>query len=103
MPLPKTDVSYAPTTAFAKAYPTELAAQNKKFNTPTWQQRTEESEPITPTEYQAPPEVHARLVEEAKARVIRTEMEQRGMLFFGAFFFAAMAYLAFRGVQWHLN
>lgn len=101
-PAPKTDVSFAPTTAFAKAFPAELAEQNKKFNTPTWQTRTQEPPETPPAP--APSPKRARVVQCNPDPVFDYLHDDNvPALVFGAFFFAALAYLVARGVQWHLN
>lgn len=93
IPLPKTDVSFAPTAAFVKAYPDEANEQKKKFNTPTWQQRTDEGE-VKPT---------------GSSRMLPSDPvfsylhDDGPALVFGAIFFLAVAYLVARGVQWHIN
>lgn len=50
--VPKTDVSYAPTEAFAKAYPKEVKAQSEKFTSPTWAEalKPDETNPLIPRE-----------------------------------------------------
>jgi hypothetical protein len=96
IPLPKTDVSFAPTAAFARKYPSELAEQNAKFNTPTWQQRTAEPEP--------PKRVCTPVPSPQKRDPVFDYLHDDNVAMgFGAIFFVLLAYLAVRGVQWHLN
>ena len=95
LPHPKTDVSFAPTNAFAEAFPDEVAAQSESFNQPTWQTRT-----VQPT---AKPARIPATVRQNPDPIFDYLHDDIAPLIFGAIFFAGLAYLAFRGIQWHIN
>lgn len=55
---PATNVSFAPTESFVKAFPSELASQQAQFTQPTWAARMEQpaNNPPTPLSVEMKPE-----------------------------------------------
>lgn len=97
LPMPKVDVAFATTKVFRDHFPEEAAAQDERFNAPTWQQRITETTPLVPAPRQQPDPI---LADETP---VDPQLEDYSKMFAGAIFFALLAYFAFRGVQWHLQ
>lgn len=111
LPMPNTDVSFGVTPSFARSFPNEVDTQLEKFNRPTWQTRTAVTHEAVAEAAKAPPPAFVpRTLPEKKARTLERTVDPStfaylqqgdGMMFFGLIFFAGVAYLLARGVQWH--
>jgi hypothetical protein len=103
LPMPKTDVSYGATRVFIKHFPDEADKQEEAFNAPTWQTRTSLPAP-PPHEVKVPPRgiTQQELADPVLVFKDQNPVDHPLATAMGAIFFAVVAYLIFRGVQWHI-